>query len=197
MPKERPLRILALDVGFTHTGIAVMTFNDDGPPVWNISTTACIVTKPEAKKRRIYETDDKVRRVKIICTGLQEAVERWSPHLIAAELPSSGGKSAAAHASMGMAITAVTCVSQLCNVPLRSYNWDDIKLKATGKRTASKKEVQDAIVKVWPHLGEEHVSAKSNTGYTGDFEHIADAIGAGLCSLESDVVEALVLARVQ
>lgn len=192
MPEERPLRILALDVAFTHTGVAVLQF-DAG--TWRPVHTSCLVTKPEAKKRRIYETDDKVRRVKIICKGLAAALADYTPTLIAAELPSSGGKSANAHASMGMAIAVVTCVSELGGVPLRNYNWDDIKLKVADKRNASKKEIQEAIVAQWPCLGDEYASKKSKTGYTGDFEHIADAIGAGLCAMDSDVVEALIRAR--
>jgi Holliday junction resolvasome RuvABC endonuclease subunit len=187
--QEKPLRILALDVGFTHTGMAVLTFEN---PDWVISHTACAVTSPEAKKRRIYETDDKIRRVKIICNALSAEIEEWSPELIAAEMPSSGGKSARAHASMGISIAVVTCISELTQVPLRSYTWDDIKIKVTGSKTAGKAAIQARITTLWPQLGAQYASKKSQTGYTGDFEHIADAIGAGMCALTSDVVAALV-----
>ena len=197
MPKERPLRILALDVAFTHLGAAVLEYDQAHSTGWGHVNTTCLVTKPEAKKRRIYETDDKVRRVRILCTGLAALIKEGDPLLVSAELPSSGGKSASAHASMGIAISVVTCVTELFGVPLRSYSWDDIKLKVANKKTASKKEIQDAIVGARPDLGVQYKSTnkKSKTGYPCNFEHIADAIGAGMCAFDSDVVEALVRAR--
>lgn len=187
------LRILALDVAFTHTGVAVLEYNKE-TKAWDIAYTTCIVTKKETKKRKTYETDDKVRRVRIICRELAAVIKEWQPILISAELPSSGGQSAAAHASMGMAIAVVTCVAELLDIPLRSYTWDDIKLMATNKNSAGKALVQAAIVERWPNLAEEYASSRSKTKYTGNFEHIADAIGAGLCSLDSDVIQAVIQA---
>jgi Holliday junction resolvasome RuvABC endonuclease subunit len=195
--QNRHLRIIALDVAFTHLGASVLEYDTASSTNWDVLSTTCLVTKPEAKKRHSYETDDKVRRVRILCKGLATLIEEWEPLLVAAELPSSGGKSAAAHASMGIAISVVTCVTELLDIPMRSYNWDDIKLKVTGKKTAGKKEIQEAIVKLYPALGVEHKSTRkdSKTGYTGNFEHIADSIGAAMCAMDSDVVEALIRAR--
>jgi Holliday junction resolvasome RuvABC endonuclease subunit len=169
--------------------MAVLEHNDED---WQPVFTTCIVTKPEAKRRRIFETDDKVRRVRIICDQLSTAIKEWDPQLIAAELPSSGGKSARAHASMGMAIAVVTCTADLLDKPLRAYNWDDIKIKVVNHRSASKKEIQDAIVHRWPGLGEEYHSEKARDGYTGNFEHIADALGAGLCAIDSEIMQTLI-----
>ena len=100
---------------------------------------------------------------------------------------------------MGIAITVVTCCTELCGIPLRGYTWDDIKVKVSGIKSASKKMIQDAIVRIHPEYGTKHKSndKRSKTGYTGNFEHIADAYGAGMCALDSDVVEALVAARKQ
>lgn len=189
---EEKLRILALDVAFTHTGVVILEYKKQN---WTPVYTECIVTKPEAKRRHTYETDDKVRRVRIISESLNRIINQWQPQLIAAELPISGGKSAKAHTSMGMAIAVVTCAASLLNKPLRNYNWDDIKIKLTGKRSASKREIQEAVVRRWPDLGNKYRSERSCTGYTGNFEHIADAVGAGMCAVDSETIQTLIQFR--
>jgi len=185
-------RILALDVAFCHTGVAILERKRQR---WSVLHTECISTEKESRKRRIYETDDKLRRATMIFGRLYHLVQDYKPQLIAAELPVSGGKSAAAHASMGMAIAIIAALGFATGVPIRNYNWDEIKLAACDMKTAGKLQVQNAIAGMFPEIAEAYGSKKSNSGFTGDFEHIADALGAGLCSLESDVVLALLTQR--
>lgn len=189
---NKVLRVMSLDAGFCNTGVVITQFRpDDGQ--WFLATTpVCISTQKESERRHIYATDDKVRRVKDIYGPLRALVRQWEPSLLVAELPLSGGKSAAAHASMAMAITICACLSVEFDLPLRNYNWDDIKLAATGARSAGKLDVQQAIARRFPEAAAQFVNQRKKSGYRDEFEHVADACGAWLCSQTSDVVAALI-----
>lgn len=192
------LTVISLDAGFCNTGVVVTSYQPSvGPPInepgrWKVESYSCITTEKESERRHIYATDDKVRRVREIYGPLRILMGSWAPSLIVAELPLSGGKSAAAHASMAMAITICACLSEEFGVPLRNYNWDDIKLAATNGRNAGKAEVQNAIARLYPEIALSYINPRKKTGYRDDFEHIADALGAWLCAKECDVVKALV-----
>jgi len=189
---NKVLRVMSLDAGFCNTGVVITQFRpEDG--LWFMPTPPlCISTQKESERRHIYATDDKLRRVKDIYRPLKALVRQYTPSLIVAELPLSGGKSAAAHASMAMAITISGCLSEEYDIPLRNYNWDDIKLAATGARSAGKLEVQQAIARQFPEVALQFVNQRKKSGYRDEFEHVADACGAWLCSQTSDVVAALI-----
>lgn len=176
-------RVLALDVSLQHTGVALV---EGHPP--EIIEAYCIVTKKEAKKRKIYVTDDQVRRIRQITKRLDETIWRYRPALIVAELPTGGAQSASAAAGMGIAKAVVATVAQMSRLPLLVISPTDVKLAATGKKTASKAEVQAAIVRRWPGLGERFASKRSATGYTGQFEHIADALGALIAAEDHELM---------
>jgi Holliday junction resolvasome RuvABC endonuclease subunit len=184
---------MSLDAGFCNTGVVITQFRPaDGQ--WFLATTpVCISTQKESERRHIYATDDKVRRVKDIYGPLRALVRQWEPSLLVAELPLSGGKSAAAHASMAMAITICACLSVEFDLPLRNYNWDDIKLAATGARSAGKLDVQQAIARRFPEAAAQFINPRKKSGYRDEFEHVADAYGAWLAAANgSDVVAALI-----
>ena len=183
------IRIVAIDAAFTHTGVVGFEYQ---PPGWRPILADCIVTEKETEKHRSYETDDKYRRVRLIFTALREAVANIHPQLIAAELPVSGGKSASAHASMGIAIAIIACLEVSSGVPVRAYNWDQVKLVLTSDRNASKAQVQNAVAAKYPELTKRYRSSRSALGYTGEFEHVADAVGVAHCAINSDVIQALI-----
>lgn len=186
------LRVMSLDAGLCNTGVVITQFRPQVGQWFLVTTPVCISTEKESERRHIYATDDKVRRVKDIYGPLRALVKRWEPSLLVAELPLSGGKSAAAHASMAMAITICACLSVEFDLPLRNYNWDDIKLAATGVRSAGKLDVQRAIAGLFPAAAAMFVNPKKKSGYRDEFEHIADALGAWLAAVNSDVVVALI-----
>jgi len=185
------LRVMSLDAGLCNTGVVITQFEPLADRWFLPTTPHCVSTQKESERRRIYATDDKVRRVQFIYRALRSEVLHWQPSLLVAELPLSGGKSASAHASMAIAIAICSCLSVEFALPLRNYNWDDVKLAATGARNAGKIEVQRAIARRYPETAASFVNPKKKSGYRDDFEHIADALGAWLCAQQSDVVVAL------
>jgi len=60
MAKKPAIRILALDVAFCNTGAVLMERTGER---WRVVHTECISTAKESRKRRIYETDDKLLAV--------------------------------------------------------------------------------------------------------------------------------------
>ena len=198
---DKVLTVISLDAGFCNTGVVVTQYRPPSnttpgdmnlPACWVVVHHSCITTAKESERRHIYATDDKVRRVREIYGPLRELMRSYSPSLIVAELPLSGGKSAAAHASMAMAITICACLSEEFLAPLRNYNWDDIKLAATNSRNAGKVEVQSAIARLYPDVARAYINPRKKTGYMDDMEHVSDALGAWLCARDCDVVKALI-----
>ena len=97
-----------------------------------------------------------------------------------AELPTSGGKSANAVASMAIAQTVCGAVAAYEDLPYEWVTPMENKKMLAGKKNASKSEMEEAALKLYPHLRADYTHQKGQYKGTikGEFEHIADAIGA-------------------
>ena len=182
-------RICGLDVSLNNTGVVVM----EGNP-WQIIHTQCISTKPEHKKRRIYKTDDTIRRIKYIVGELTTIMDTYSPKIIVAELPVGGGQSASAVEAMAISKAVIATFSLMYKgqgLPLLAVNPMDIKKKIGGRKDASKDDIQAKIVEAFPNLRAEWESTRSKSGFLGTFEHVADSIGAVLVSEDDDMLKLL------
>lgn len=186
------VNVMALDSGLANTGLVVAGIDRQGNIV--ILHAECLCTEREAKARRIYVTDDYVRRVTDIARAINANLKKYKPVLIVAELPVSGGKSASAHFGMGVAVTLAATIAELSGVPMRNYCWDDGKFKMTGRKSAGKDDVQTAVLAKYPVLKTEKYDFinKRTQKPTGKFEHVADAIAVLECGVDSDVIKALI-----
>ncbi len=144
----RPLTILANDPSLTGWGWVVMR---DGKVV----NADCIKTTPDAKKKRIRKSDDRIRRIQEITTKLIELYDGYGINYIVAEAP-HGSQSATAAVMVGIVIGVLQTFADCFDIPIEWYSEDDAKKCVIGKKTVSKHEMVEAIDKLysvpWIHI---------------------------------------------
>ncbi len=176
--------VLLLDPALRNTGYVFLDPVSD-----SIVAHGVLRTKKAAKKRHLRSADDTVAAIREILRGLRTLVEKHRPVMMVAELPVGGARSSRAAQAMAIAQAVVASVTEYLHVPLEVVAPEDVKKAATGKRAASKEEVQESIVGRWPELGPAYKSTRSASGYDGTFEHVADALGAYMAvEFESPIV---------
>lgn len=180
--------ILALDVAFANTGFVVF---ERCAGKWVPSEHGIIKTAKETKKRNMYTADDTDRRIRVICSKLDSLYEKWQPNLAVAELPTGGGKSSSSVKAMAIGASVVTSFTFFRGIPLHNVRPDDVKLATTGTRSASKLHIENVIETLYPAVADKYRSTKSRSGWSGEFEHVADAIGAFLAAESSPMVRML------
>jgi len=129
--------VLTCDPSFTAWGWAVLQGN-------LVIEHGCIQTKPEAKKRRIREGDDRVRRTSELIKALLDVIDNHKITFIVSELP-HGSQNAKAAVTMGVVLAVVQTLSDALEIPVEWYSEADAKKAVVGRISASKREIQDAI----------------------------------------------------
>lgn len=184
-----PIKILALDVGFCNTGIAVLRHSNKSA---SCLAAYSIKTDPEAKKRKIYQTDDNVRRIGLIVDELDKVIQTHRPSVVVAELPLSGGQSAKSHFAMAVSMGVTVTVTRLRHLPLFNCCWDDARKVLLGTRASTKTEVQEEIAKRLPELrGMANLRKASGAWNMSVFEHVADALASYFWLIRQDHFTAL------
>jgi len=172
--------ILALDIGFAHTGW--VTFKGGTP----IDAGAIHTTKSD-KKQKIRASDDHVRRCGEMFTSITDLVARYDIAGLLVELPHSGGKSSTAIAAMARAQAIAACVAEAMELPVEWLQPSAVKRATTGTLTATKEQVQAAVLKRWPS----GVLADASKGTKKNWEHIADAAMTYVAAEGSNLVRML------
>lgn len=168
-----PFRIMAMDVSLTNTGIAIM--EKDGKR-WAVEHFWVIRTKKKKSRYVIYDT---MRRIQEIVEELDKLYHHYLPAIAVAELPIGGGRSASAVEGMGIAKAVVATFAAMNDLPLEVIMPAETKLLLTGDRNGSKDKVQEAVYNRFEDDFDASIfSNRSINGFTNEFEHIADAIGA-------------------
>ncbi|KKL12594.1 hypothetical protein LCGC14_2534190 [marine sediment metagenome] len=129
--------ILACDPSYTAWGWAAVEGHQ-------VKSAGVIVTQPEAKKRRIREGDDFVRRTNNIIKELKQIIDKYHVTYIVAELP-HGSQNAKAAKMMGAVPGILESFNVIENIPVEWYSEADAKKALLGRISASKKEVINAI----------------------------------------------------
>jgi len=140
MTTKRAPTILACDPSFTAWGWAVVDIKD------NIIDTGCIKTSPSSKKRRIRKGDDRCRRISEINQKLIGIINQYHISLIFSEQP-HGSQSSVAAIMIGICLGIVQTISDVMKVPLEWYLEQEAKKNLLGKRSATKEETIQAIIK--------------------------------------------------
>lgn len=173
--------ILGIDAGFAACGAALLGIREDGEH--QVTWCDSIKTRPEAKKRNVYQADDDARRIAEITDWIVTIIGDHRPQLVAVELPTGGSKSSRAARSMGMATGLVVATLTFLEVGYLVVTPDQVKQAVTGKRQASKQQVMDAARLRWP------IAPWSDTKWV--LEHSADAAFAALVGANAPLAKAL------
>jgi len=171
------MRLLGLDLGFAALGYVVVEAE-------TVLVGGVIRTKKTAKKRGIRVADDDMMRAQEIVHELNRIARENGIGAVVAELPSGGAKGARAHLAMGMAKGVLAAWLVASRFPCEFVTPDEVKRAVTGKRNASKIEVEEAVKRLykWPCP---FVPKRM------DAEHIADAAGAVYAAREGNMMRTL------
>ena len=130
-----------------------------------------------------------MRRIKELLEFMYGIYVEYQPALCIAELAMGGAKDSNAAKGMAISKTVVTAFAWAMDLPILRVNPDDIKKCLGGSKSASKVVIETAVTKQFPYLMRRWGSKSATSGFRGDFEHVADAIGAVITSEDDAMVK--------
>lgn len=136
-----------------------------------------IKTEKNDKKRNVRAADQQVEQIQALIGELRKLVEEHRPRLLVAELPTCGGKSSRAVASMAIAQAAVAATAEYGSLPTEWVTPRENKVGLTGHANASKDDMMRAAAKIWPADEFKHVKGARKGKMRNEYEHVADAVG--------------------
>lgn len=192
---EVKIKVLGVDPALSNLGLAIAEVDLDDPENYQVYDLILTQTQDgkveklvkgkdgKLKKKKVMPKgtsvgSDDVRRAKILSTAFMKAASQVD--LVIAEVP-IGSQSARAMASYGVSVALLGS----CPVPLIKVSPSDAKLAGCNDTTATKQEMIDAAVSLFPDAPWVRGKTKRKGVYPiiGDNEHLADAcfiIRAGL-----------------
>lgn len=173
--------ILCVDVGLANIGAVVVD-----PTLRNSAGHARIVqyafchTERSDKKARWRHSDDRARRCAEGFRFINGLIRALGINRVMAELPSGGAPNSAAATDLASAATMLVCAIEASECAFEYYDPKEVKLAATGKRTASKREVMQAIAVIYPEILEVYPTIERR-------EHVSDAVAVWLAGRNSSL----------
>lgn len=171
--------VLGLDPGFSNFGWAAVRLLPEGGE--EVLEVGCIRT--ERGKGKMLVRDDDRRRAAEIARGLLAVAQRIEPAVLCAEAlshvnPRDSRMPIATTVKVGRAWGEVDMLTELLETAIVQVAPQTIKSAVCGSRSASKVEVQRALVRRYPELAAllEAIPASFR-------EHPVDAVGAVAASL--------------
>lgn len=175
MSLHGPPHVVGIDPGFAACGLAVIELGSGREHVERLDV---VRTKKSDRKRGIMVSDDEARRTMEIARRIHEIVDE---HVVAicAEAFSSPRSSRTAR-QLGMTWGVLGAVSVVSGVPILSVSPKEIKQRLCGRASASKKDVQAALVK---RYGELDLPDPPSV-----HEHACDALAAIVACLDAPAI---------
>lgn len=184
---------LTCDPGFSAFGWGLVRF-DKSSRQHAVLAAGCVRTKKSAKKHGVLATEDNFARLREIA---QELREQCAPHAVrlitfeAFSMPMRAGKSAIV--KMAYPYGALAMLASLWDIPVVSPTPQQVKKALTGKLSASKEQVEEAVRARMATHAEWDGSAEPDLGdLAGSYHnHVWDALAAYVAAQQSDVARAL------
>lgn len=174
--------LLVLDVGFANMGWLV--FHEK-------KIVDCGVIQTEkTQKKSTRVADDHAYRSIILAQKLNGIIQKYDVQGIIGELPSGGAQSAKAMAFMSSAISVVSAVGTLCDLPMEWATPMEVKKALVGNRSASKEQMMDKATEMFGFsFNDKKWICNDKKFGKGEFEHIADATGVYLALKNDNLVK--------
>lgn len=172
------ITVLGMDPAMSNWGYAKGTLDLTTMKV-EIDRVWTVVTEKASAKKKVRVSSDDIERARTLSEALEEACQ--DVQIAFAEIP-HGSQSASGAKSRNM------CIGILgqCRVPLVQLQEQDVKLRTTGKKTATK---ADAIK--WAFERHPDTTWKLRKGYPlANQEHNADAIATIYAGIKDDQFQA-------
>ena len=165
--------LLSLDVGFANMGWVLF----EGGEIVDCG----VIRTEKTQKRGTRVADDHAYRSIVLATNLDRIISKNAVEGMIGELPSGGAQSARAMAFMNSATTLVAVVGTLKKLPMEWTTPGEVKKALGGHRNASKETMMDSASERFGFRqdGTRFDIPRGGKSFgKGEFEHIADAIGA-------------------
>lgn len=173
--------ILSIDQALANSGVVV--FNKKG----KVKFHKVIKTASEKKKRNIADMDDKSRRTRDIVLELDNIISKYEVEKIVCEVYGGFSQSKVAADALATARTIIVCLSQLRRIPTVYINAMDGKKALTGNKNASKVEMCKSAKEKYSWFSD-YTSTRAKSGFAGEAEHVADAVGLYLAARDKVLV---------
>jgi crossover junction endodeoxyribonuclease RuvC len=174
--------IVGIDPGFANIGYAVVQVESWGEKLLDLGV---IQTEKSNNKRKVFASDDNLRRAREISARLKQIIVRDGALKVAALCVESMSfpRNAANAAKVAMCWGCIATFSQLYGLPLVQSSPQEIKKKLCGDKTASKEEVAAAVTRRYANAPK--LLADLAASYQ---EHPYDAAAAAITALDSEVL---------
>lgn len=163
-------RLIGLDNGFASIGYAVMVV--DGTRA-RIAQLGVFYTQKSNKKQNVLTTEDNLRRAIEIAKFFRELLAAAPSTVAFCAEGMSFPRSSSVAAKMAFAWGVLASLSEATRVPVLQGSPQFLKKTVCGKKNASKEEIRDAVVKLYPEI--KAMRARLNVG---EWEHAHDAVAA-------------------
>lgn len=175
--------VLGIDPGFASVGYCVMELTPDGESVLE---TLVFKTERSDKKRKIRASDDNFRRGQELCAMVVGLLHRHPDVKAVCSEAMSHPRNASVSGQLGSFWGIVELLTYIWKLPMLQASPQEIKKVLTGKKNASKEEVQAALRKRYPGQFDAYDASITRKQ---DLEHGYDAAGAVVACLDSDVIQ--------
>lgn len=139
----------------------------------------CLETSESSKVKQVRKNSDDLERARKLHKGMQNFFSDCA--FVCVEIP-VGSQSARAMASYGMCIGLIASL----NRPLIQVTPKEVKVAATGKKTATKNEMIKWATGLYPYAPWLTKKVKGQTSFTNANEHLADAIASIHAGVRTD-----------
>ena len=176
------IKILGVDAGLAHLGWAILALDRR---TCELIDSGVIITEKAKKKVNVSTSEDTVRRLTEQLSMFESILKKHKPSIVAIEA-FSHLRNASASAKYGMSFASVITSCRALELPILQITSSEAKFKTTGKKSASKQEVINAVSKefknvCWPKLSTQKKSDDVK-------EHVADSIAIAWASTDKELV---------
>lgn len=167
------IQVIGVDPALRNFGFAVAKVDTETNEIKSIESLELVKTEDDAGKKVRRNSDD-LRRAREHVKALQRLSDPSNGTTVAfVEVP-VGSQSARAMASYGVCIGVLAS----CKCGMVEVTPTEVKVAATGHKTATKEEMIDWATGLFPKAPWLKRTVKGKTVLKNENEHLADAVGA-------------------
>lgn len=136
----------------------------------------------EKSRNKVLVAEDNMRRAQELAEYFRDICEEYQPVAICTEgmsFPQNSGAATKIALSWGV----VAAVAEANHLPIVQTSPQALKKKLCGRRNATKKDVEDAVMMIWPW------TAVSDFQPKGLREHVVDAYASVICAADSEIMK--------
>lgn len=184
------MRIAGIDPSLSNFGMAkgYLQFPEDGPQFYLENLQLQESKSDKANAKVVRKNSDDLNRAKTLHDALHQFID--DVELVIVEVP-VGSQSARSMASYGI------CIGLLASIgtPMIQVTPTEVKIAATGRKTASKAEMIDWATNYYPDANWLRHKQKGQMVLGNKNEHLADAVGAVFAGIATDTFNQMLAFR--